>query len=625
VPSELCSPIPGSLSLEAASKVPVVFSTAYRGLMELARLREGQRVLIHNGAGGVGLAAIQIAMNAGAIVYTTAGTPEKRQWLRSLGCPSVYDSRSTEFLHQIELATDGRGVDVVLSAMTGELREASLSALRPGGCFVELAKLSKGPAFDATRLDGNLTYITLDLACLMQESPGDLGSTLDQVAEGFRSQRLKPLPSRAFPVGDTSSALRYMADPKRQGVACVDLTGHESQLITVQNFSLASPSSVLVTGGLGGLGLEVADWLADRGVNELILTSRHQPPASALARIDSIRSRGVKVTISTVDVADGSEMRALIEGTRGSDFPLKGVIHAAGILDDALLGDQSSDSLRNAMAPKVAGAWWLDALTRDFDLEFFVLYSSVAGILGLGGQANYAAANVFLDGLARERQALGLAATSIQWGPWSEIGMAAESDSRGARLSDRGLGSLGPAEGIEILEKIMIAAPSNQVAMRFDARGWAESSANPPSLISELFRPGTQTSSTTETADWWIDGSSDPLEAATEGVRNEVSRVLRLAPSQIDVEQPLGEVGLDSLMGVELRGRLERATGIQLSSTTVFNYPSVVALASHLVERSDLRSEEEVPAHSKSESESEPELEAELLRTLERLEAKGIA
>jgi NAD(P)-dependent dehydrogenase (short-subunit alcohol dehydrogenase family)/acyl carrier protein len=356
-----------------------------------------------------------------------------------------------------------------------------------------------------------------------------------------------------------------------------------------------STGTCLITGGTGGLGLSIAHWLADQGCASIALVGRREESDAVAAALRPLRERGVTVRVLSADIATAGEVRRVIADIDARMAPLTGVVHAAGILDDATIAKADSAQMARVFAPKATGAWHLHHETLGRRLDFFVLFSSVSAFVGSAGQAAYASANAWLDSLAAHRRALGLPGISINWGPWSDVGLAAARTDRGARLAERGLGSLTPAVGVDAFARIMRENPVQATAMTFDVARWVESM--PSTAGSTLFKDLLLESadrSRTEPASH-ADGLRDLLEQTPAGRRRRtvfetflqqtVAQVLKLAPSRVDVTKPLRTMGLDSLMGLELRNRLETATGLSIPATLVWNHPTVSQLAAELASR----------------------------------------
>ncbi|HEY9226744.1 MAG TPA: SDR family NAD(P)-dependent oxidoreductase, partial [Gemmatimonadaceae bacterium] len=416
-PANLTVRKPKNLSFAEAATIPVTFLTAQYALHALGRMAPGDRVLIHAATGGVGMAAMQLAKRAGAEIFGTAGNPVKRELARTLGADHVADSRSLSFADDVMQATNGQGVDIVLNSLAGDFIPKSLGVLRRGGRFIEIGKTD---IWDATRVAAEypgIGYSALYLGEVTAADPQYIRNMLLELLQDFESGTLTPLPVHAFPLEKAVDAFRFMAQAKHTGK--VVLTQHHGSQVRAD-------ATYLVTGGLGGLGLLVARSLAADGARHLVLMGRRAPSATAQATIDQLVASGVQVVVATADVAQAADVQRVIAQIATTLPPLRGIVHAAGVVEDAMLADQDAGRFSRVLAPKVAGTWNLHTLTREFPLDFFVLFSSGAALLGSPGQGNYAAANLFLDALAHQRHAHGLPALSINWGSWAEVGMAAE-------------------------------------------------------------------------------------------------------------------------------------------------------------------------------------------------------
>ena len=425
--AQLVARKPGSLSFEEAATIPIAFLTAYYALDHLARLQGAERVLIHAGAGGVGQAAIQLAQRAGAEVWATAGTPEKRDLLRSMGVYGVMDSRSLAFADDILAATDGEGVDVVLNSLAGEAIARGLEILRPYGRFVELGKrdIYDNNSVGLLPFSKNLAYFAVDLDRMARERPAVVGAMLREIVALVADGELRPLPVTLFSGSQVVDAFRYMAQGRHTGKIVITPQSGDVPVFMPSSSPVRGDASYLITGGLGGLGLTVMHWLAEQGAGQIVLVARHEPGEQALAEIEAARVAGVDVQTVRCDVTDPAAVEQLVADVQQRLLPLRGVFHAAGLLDDTMMLQLDPARLNKVMSPKVAGAWNLHTATRNRELDWFVLFSSVAAVLGTPGQANYASGNAFMDGLAHYRRDQGLAALSINWGPWSDVGLAA--------------------------------------------------------------------------------------------------------------------------------------------------------------------------------------------------------
>ncbi|HEY2502020.1 MAG TPA: SDR family NAD(P)-dependent oxidoreductase [Mycobacterium sp.] len=587
-PACLVAAKPAHLSFEAAATIPTAFLTAYYALHEQARLRRGERVLIHSAAGGVGLAAIEVAGWLGAAVYATAGTPEKRQHLRALGVQHVSDSRSLAFADEVLAATDGEGVDVVLNSLTGEAIAKGLAALRPYGRFLEISKrdIYGHGRLRLWQLRRNASYIVIDLAQLIMDRPAYVGALLHDIVAYVERGVFRPLPVRTFPVAETAAAVRSLAQGKQIGKVVVSVdqpvppAGQPAQLPV----GFEADATYLITGGLGGIGRAVATWMAEQGARHLVLMGRGPASKSAQKTLDALRAEGTEVVVARGDVARADQLAAVLQSINASMPPLRGIVHAAGTLDDGILARLDERRLRDVMAPKVEGAWNLHALTRDTALDFFMLFSSGASLLGSPGQAHYAAANAFLDALAWHRRAEGRPALTINWGPWAEVGLANRPEQQ-RHLTQHGIEAMPAADGVRTLSYLLPLSATQVAVLRVDwARGRSElrRGLNPP-LIADLLRaPAGQPA---------VDdalrraGPQERRRLLQSYLRDQVAGKLGLTPSRLDIQLPLNQLGVDSLIAVELRAQIERDLGIVVPVVQLLDGPSVSGLADWLGDR----------------------------------------
>lgn len=590
VSAALVFPRPSTLSAEAAAGIALAPGTAYYALAHVARLARGERVLIHAAAGGVGLAAIQWAQHVGAEVFATAGSEAKRDFLRSLGVRHVSDSRSLQFFDDVKRWTDGQGVDVVLNSLSGELLTRSLELLREEGRFIELGKRD----YEADATVGlrpflrSLTMSLVEVRRLMNNRPQRWREVMLELLGHVEAGVIRPLPTRVFPPSQVRDAFAHVAQGKHIGkvvIAAVDraLPIHPRR----PEVRIRRDATYLVTGGLGGLGLSVARWLAEQGAGRLVLLGRRGADTETQRQaVAELRALGTQVLAAAADVADPIALAAVMRQVDAEGPALGGVIHAAGVLDDALIVNQDAAKLGRVMGPKVRGAWNLHHLTLERSLDFFVMYSSAASLLGSPGQANYAAANAFMDALAHHRQALGLPGLAINWGPFAEVGLAAAQDNRGNRMGERGMASFSPARGLELLQHALALPTAQLGAVEIDWRRWT---ASYPQMASSarlsqvvVAEEGGGGSSLADSVRRAAAGARQAMLEAF--VREQVIAVLRLDPSRATVDVPFKAFGIDSLTGLELRNRLERGLALSaLPATIIWTYPTIGALATHLV------------------------------------------
>ncbi|MDE0304846.1 MAG: SDR family NAD(P)-dependent oxidoreductase [Albidovulum sp.] len=582
---DLVAPAPSGMEPAALATIPTAFATAAMAF-DLAQLKAGERVLIHAGAGGVGLAAIQLAQAAGATVFATASAA-KQSFLHSAGVSRVLDSRTTRFGEDILKLTGRAGVDVVLNSLTGVgFIEASLSCLANGGRFVELARVGALSKEEMSAARPDVNYSILELDALKEMRPKEPGEALRNVMERVALGELTPIVRTKWPIAETVAAMDFMRSARHIGKIVLTMPPAASG-------RLRDDRAYLITGGFGGIGCALAGWLADCGAGAIILNGRRPPDRRAEEVIEALRARGVTVRAELADVTEAAAVDGMLARIEREVLPLGGVVHSVGVLSDASLSNQSWERFERVAWPKVLGAWSLHKATMHRDLDMFVLFSSVAGVFGNPGQANHAAANAFLDQLAAHRRSLGLPGQAIAWGAWSDVGEAAERrELIEEQLAARGVRWIAPHQGLKAFERLVREDIANSVVAAVDWPVFGESLGSRPSFFADLL----SVASASETDSPEL--KDDPialLETTPAGEREnllvaflqqELQAVLRLANSP-STTVGFFDLGMDSLMAVELRKRLNRAFAgrYAASNTVVFDYPNIGALARHLAEK----------------------------------------
>ncbi|RAV18188.1 polyketide synthase [Mycolicibacterium sp. GF69] len=577
VPLQLVAPLPDGLSAVAAATIPAAALTV-RLAFDWAQLRQGDRVLIHAASGGVGLYAVQMAQQHGAIVFATAST-YKRATLRKMGVQYVYDSRTTDFAEQILADTDGAGVDVVLNSLTNEgFVEATVRATAQNGRFAEIAKrdIWTPEQMAAARPDIAYEIVALDATAL--HNPDHVKRLLTEVSDGMAAREWTPLPAEIYPITEATAAFRRMQQARHIGKIVLQIP---------KPLQPRGDRSYLITGGLGAIGLHTAAHLAQLGAGDIVLTSRREPDAVARRAIQEITERHkCRIHTFAADVSDESEVERLLNRIRAELPPLAGVAHLAGVLDDALLSAQSLERFRTTLAPKAFGACHLDRLTRDDDLDFFVVSSSVSSVFGSPGQANYATANALIDGLVAQRRARGLPATGANFGPWADGGMAT-SDAARNNVSATGLLPLEPSAALSALAELVANGTGQAAVIKANWQRAAKmlGAARPPILDLVLPRPEGEVIGDSELLRQ-LQEIPVPQRAGfvTEFLQREVQNFLRLAQPPAATSRFL-DLGTDSLMAIELRNRLHSQFGgaFTINATAVFDYPTIGGLAEYLV------------------------------------------
>ena len=577
VPAQLLAPIPDGVGAVDAATIPAAALTA-RLAFDWAQLQPGDRVLIHAASGGVGLAAIQMAQQHGAVVFATAST-YKRATLRRLGVKYVYDSRTTDFADQILADTNGAGVDVVLNSLTNEgFIEATVRATAQNGRFAEIAKRDIWTPEQMAEARPDIAYEIVALDTVTFCEPERIRALLGEVSDGLGKGEWTPLPAEIYPLTEARAAFRRMQQARHIGKIVLQIPNP---------LQPRADRSYLITGGLGAIGLHTASYLAQLGAGEIVLTGRRAPDADVQQAIEEITDRyKCRIHVFTADVGDEAEVAKLLERIRAELPPLAGVAHLAGVLDDALLSQQSVERFRTTLAPKAFGAGHLDRLTRSDELDFFIVSSSVSSLFGSPGQSNYATANALLDGLVARRRAHGLPATGVNFGPWAQGGMASSAAAT-ANIAAQGLIPLEPSAALSALAEVVANGTGQATVIKAN---WARAakvlgSSRPPIL--DLVLPS---------AVGEVTGDSELLRQlmeipvpqrasfVTEFLQREVQNFLRLAQPPAASSRFL-DLGTDSLMAIELRNRLHSQFGgkFTINATAVFDYPTIGGLAEYLV------------------------------------------
>jgi acyl transferase domain-containing protein/NADPH:quinone reductase-like Zn-dependent oxidoreductase/NAD(P)-dependent dehydrogenase (short-subunit alcohol dehydrogenase family)/acyl carrier protein len=570
--------IPSNTDLTTAAGIPLPFLTAYWGLARAGRLRPKERVLIHAAAGGVGQAAVQVARLLGAEIFATAGSEEKRDLLRQQGIAHVFDSRSATFAEGIRTATAGQGVDLVLNSLTGELLRSSLALLRPGGRFIELGVRDVLDPTDVSRNYPTIEYSTFQVGALPIPDEEFL-TMFQEIVRHFEVNDLRPIATHAYEPERIVDAFRCMAQARHFGklvVASAQVTRN-----------LRPDASYIVTGAGGGIGRRLAERLADRGVGGLILNSRSAPDEAWLAHLKT----RCHVAWVRGDVAERATTDALVAQARELGLNLAGVFHAAGVLDDALIRNATTDRVRSVLAPKVAGALNLDAATAHLDLDHFVLFSSTAAWLAGPGQAAYAIANAALGTLAERRRRSGRAALCIDWGAWGGEGMMERLSTRERQaLEAAGLAFLSPDAALDTLERLMREGPHRAAVaeVRWDVIRSATQRRPVPLLRHLLTVPAGANRQDAQPPRPLAEVPAEQrLEHALEFVSSALAAVLGQRNRALGPDERIAQLGFDSLMAMELRNRIETGLGVLVPVAALLQADTPRAIANVLVEHHD--------------------------------------
>ncbi len=614
--ADLVAPVPDALPDGEAAAFGIAYLTAWHSLCEVGRLTAGERVLIHSATGGVGLAAVSIATMIGARIYTTAGSDTKREMLAGLGVEYVGNSRSVDFADEILELTDGYGVDVILNSLPGEAIQRGVQILAPGGRFIELGKkdVHADASLGLAALAKSASFAVVDLDLNLKLHPGRyremLGRILAQVADG----RLRVLPVTEFPLTDAADAFRLMAGGRHTGkiVVSIPAGGDLEAIAAPPPQPLVRPDGgYLIVGGMGGLGFVVAQWLAAQGAGMVVLNGRSEPDDDIRSAIAELNDTGTRVEVITGDIAAADTAGRLVEAVHDAGFRVAGVLHSAMVLDDEIVLNITDAAARRVFTPKVDGSWRLHRATAHLDVDWWLTFSSVAALLGAPGQGSYAAANSWVDGLVAYRRSLGLPAVGINWGPWAQVG-------RAQFFADLGVAMITVEQGLAAMQRVLAADRARTGVFSLDARQWFQSfpSAAGSALFAKLQEASTADRRGGGAIRAELDGC-EPVERPRRlaaAIAGEIRAVLR-STDPIDPDRPMESLGLDSLMALELRNRLEASLGTMLPAALVWAYPTITDLAGALCERLGYAAMSADPPAPEGESELSDE-EMELLSDL---------
>lgn len=590
-------PMPVGLSFEEAATIPVVFMTAWHSIQNVARMRRGEWILIHAGAGGVGMAAIQIAQHLGLEIVATAGSPSKRRLLRSLGVKHVIDSRKGDFTDAVMRITNRRGVDAVLNSLAGEAIPMGLACLAEFGRFIEIGKrdIYQNSRIPLWPLRRNASFHVVAMDAVFNGDEALTRELLREIAGLVDAKSLRPLPFRAFPAARVDAAFRLMAQGRHIGKIVIPFA---RPFLPRRGGPLARPFFVhpdaryLVTGGLGGFGRVIARWLVERGARHLVLCGRSGASTPEAEKfVTDLRAIGVNVDVRKADAGSDADLAGVIADIERSGPPLRGVFHLAMVIDDAPMGALTANRLRTVMSPKARGAWILHQRTKHLPLDCFVMFSSVSSIFGNPAQANYAAANAFLDSLAQHRHALGLPALSINWGVLGGEGYVARNERVAEFLARQGTAAISPNEAVKLLEMFLANDAAQAAAIRVDWAKWRQSfrglQDNP--FLSRIFDGSAEEASAAGATEDWSQrlaaaAPGEKLVVIGEAVRTIIGGVLRVKPESLRDDQPLNDLGLDSLMGAEIETSIDAALGVGLPPTSLLRARTIGQISKLIAE-----------------------------------------
>ncbi|KAI8179922.1 Highly reducing polyketide synthase FUM1 [Colletotrichum sp. SAR 10_66] len=604
-PAQLCVCIPDSLSFADAAGMPCIFITVLRALVEKAGLRAGQSVLIHSAAGGVGIAAMQIARWIGAKVYATVGSDEKadfvsREW--GVSRERIFSSRDTSFVEGVKAATGGRGVDVVLNSLSGELLHASWDCVAPHGTFVELGKRDTlaGGRLSMAAFDENRSFVGVEMANLAAQDPSIVSRLLEQAVELYEKRLISPVtPSRIFCCGDVQDAFRYLYKGTHIGKVVIDLSDETQDTLKVAHPTptpaFKNDATYMLVGGMRGLGSSIARWMVSLGARDLVFVSRSAGAgAEDQFLMAELEGMGCRTTAIACDITDESAVEAIVSRVSSSKR-IAGVINLAMVLADGSLPTLSLSQWQTATDPKIRGTWNLHRVLPA-DIDFFVLFGSMSGVHGYPGQANYAAANTFLDSFAQYRRGLGMPCSVVDLGGVEDVGYVSRTQDVEDTMRKAGAKLVSESEMLKGLQlaiatsrdtgnednsglnsqfvvgldcTIPIDDPSNRVVWKQDPRmvHYLDNSEDAASLQNNSGRPGL--------ADYIVRLQGNPQELDSQATTTHLSKEIaqrvfgflmrEIDEGGVDTSLSPSALGVDSLMTIEIRNWWKHTMGVDVS------------------------------------------------------------
>jgi polyketide synthase 12 len=588
---------PKHINMYEAASLPVVYTTAYFSLVHHCRLEKGEKILIHAAAGGVGIAAIHIAKTLGAEVFATVSSPDKRDYIERLGVKpeNIMNSRTLEFADQIMEKTRGRGVDVVLNSLSGEAIYKSIRCLAAYGRFVEIGKtdIYRNSKLGLQPFGNNLTYFGVDIDRLFKQKEKFGGRLFQESIDFFVKNKIPSHPVKVFPVSRLSDAFQYMAGARHIGKIIVSMEA-EVKVAPPKAIRFKEDGTYLITGGASGFGLSVANWMTTKGARYLVLMSRSGPKTEEeKTLVERMKARGVKVMIAKGDVSDEKDVERIFSKIRKSMPPLKGLQHAAMVLDDASIPEITPERYMSVFKPKAIGCWHLHKATRSMALDHFVCYSSISAIYGNPGQVSYVAANSFLDNFSAYRRSLGLPAMTINWGVIGDVGFVARSGNVGGLLYKQGWKAFSLQQVLDVLEQMLLNNPVQRVATDSDWEmigSFFPHSANSSRFAHLVREKQLGGASGRGTGDGTL--KSTLLEAKPElqteilltQLKDTFARIIGTTADKVDSAEPVTKYGLDSLMANQIRNWIQSELLVDYSMMRIMRGPTMEEMTTQIID-----------------------------------------
>lgn len=582
---------PAHLSFDEVATLPMVYLTAYYGLHYQARMAKGEKVLIHAGAGGVGIAAIKLALEAGAEVYATA-SEKKWDFLKKLGVKHIFNSRNTRFYDEIMEATGGYGVDIVLNSLAGKMLTQSIKLLAPYGRFVEIGKadIYNNKLIGLKPFGDNLSYHAVDIDRLLQQKPELAGKLFKEVMAFFENKTFGAHPFQKFHISDVVEAFRYVTQAKHIGKVVISMEDKVS-VSPEARLLFKKDASYLVVGGTGGFGLAVTKWMVSRGAGNVVVMSRSGVKEENMPTIEQMKDMGAKVKIVKGSATDKSDIQKAVKEA-ASMAPLKGVINSAMVLDDGMFPTLTEERIMKVMRPKMIGTWHLHNATKDMELDYFILFSSIAALYGTPAQSNYSAANSFLDKFADFRRSQGLPGITINWGVLGDVGFVSRDAKVDTILASQGWGTFSLRQSLNLFERVLLDKPIQRGCIDAD---WHKASDTFPQNVksiryahlhkeNDFAQGGGGGDGQLRDAILGIEDEKERTDLLMQEVLDTLARILGTSANKIDINVPITNLGLDSLMANQIRSWITNNLDIEYSLMRVMQGPTTVELTQQIID-----------------------------------------
>lgn len=577
---------PKNINFDQAATLPIAFMTATQALFDCGKLKAGNKVLIHAAAGGVGLAAVQLALRTGAEIFATAH-PSKWSFLRTMGIKNIMNSRTLEYAEEIKQLTNGEGVDIVLNCLNGEYIKKNLDVIKKNGIFIEIGKREIWSDEQISACRPDVSYHVFDLTTKINDDPDFVNEKLTTIISDIENKTIKPLLFTKFSINAVKNAFKYMAQAKHVGKVIINMAVENKSLVNIQ-----PEGAYLITGGLGGLGQLIAHFLIKKGAHHLILLGRHTTGDEKNKLVDSLKKAGAHtVKIHLLDVANFEELAVVFRQSFNHMTSIKGVVHAAGIINDAVLTKTNWDKFRDVFRAKVEGTWNLNQLSLQYPLDFFICFSSLTANLGAYGQANYAAANAFMDACMQQRGLQGLPGLTINWGPWSEKGMAANmSLLNQQRLARQGMDMLKPEGALSALDSIFgyLGEYSQFTVCSINWEKYCQALNNPyiRAYVERAItkKNGDNANVQSFLAQLALVTVEEKKDFLLEHLRNLLAKVTEIRDfKKINLDTVFADLGVDSLMAVEFANLIEMDVQFKVSANLFSEFPTMALLVDYLL------------------------------------------